>query len=159
MCVFLTSLLSVATVTNGLLAGVFFVFSCAVVPGLRRVDDRTFACAFQAINRAILNSWFLSVFIAAPVTGVACAALTIWKVSFMPTLIGAAAGGSLLTFAITAVKNVPLNNQLDRATLSSPEGLRVARQAFERPWTRWNLARTLTSLVAFGCFVVAGILA
>ena len=51
MSVLLTSMLSVATVTNGLLAGAFFVFSCAVVPGLRRVDDHTFVRAFQTIAR------------------------------------------------------------------------------------------------------------
>lgn len=78
MSVLLTSMLSVATVTNGLLAGAFFVFSCAVVPGLRRVDDHTFVRAFQTINRAILNGWFLSIFITAPITGVACAAFSVW---------------------------------------------------------------------------------
>lgn len=159
MSVLLTSMLSVATVTNGLLAGTFFVFSCAVVPGLRRVDDITYVGTFRAINRAILNGWFLLVFFAAPIIGVACAVLSVWNVPFSPPLICTAAGGSLLTFMITAVKNVPLNNQLDRVTLSRPEDLRVARQAFAPPWRRWNLARTLTSLVAFGCLVVAGIYA
>ena len=158
MSVLLTSMLSVATVTNGLLAGAFFVFSCAVVPGLRRVDDHTFMRAFQTINRAILNGWFLSIFITAPITGVACAAFSVWwNAPFPPALICTAAGGSLLTFIITAAKNVPLNTQLNRATCGNPEEIRAARQAFERSWGRWNFVRTLASVVALGCLVIAEI--
>jgi uncharacterized membrane protein len=33
------SVLLVAVISNGLLAGVFFVFACAVCPGFRRIDD------------------------------------------------------------------------------------------------------------------------
>ena len=95
MFALIAGVLAIATVVHGLLAGVFFVFACAVAPGLRRVDDRTFVCAFRAINRTILNGWFLSVFMAAPVAAIACAALSVWNASFSPVLMGAAAGGSL----------------------------------------------------------------
>ena len=47
------------------LAGLFFVFTCAIAPGFRHLDDATYAQAFRAINRAILNGWFLLVFFTA----------------------------------------------------------------------------------------------
>ncbi len=62
----LDALLIAAIVTNGLLAGLFFVFTCAIAPGFRHLDDATYVRAFRAINRAILNGWFLLVFFTAP---------------------------------------------------------------------------------------------
>src|SRR5690625_6898755 len=70
-------LLVVAIVANGLLAGLFFVFSIAISPGLRRVDDGTYVQAFQAINAAILNGRFLTVFFVAPIAAVVCVVLHI----------------------------------------------------------------------------------
>ena len=48
-----------ATVSMGLVAGVFGLYAHTIVPGLARTDDRTFVGAFQSIDRAILNPWFL----------------------------------------------------------------------------------------------------
>jgi uncharacterized membrane protein len=42
--------LVVATITTGLMAGVFAIYANAVMPGLRRSDDRTFVSAFQSID-------------------------------------------------------------------------------------------------------------
>src|SRR5688572_18427375 len=61
-----------ATLTMGLMAGVFGIFAHAIMPGLRDTDDRTFVAAFQSIDRAFMNPWFLSAFMGALVlTGVA----------------------------------------------------------------------------------------
>jgi uncharacterized membrane protein len=43
----------------GLVAGVFGLYAHTIMPGLGRTDDRTFVGAFQAIDRAIINPWFL----------------------------------------------------------------------------------------------------
>ena len=51
-----------ATVTAGLMAGLFYAFSISVMTGLGRVDDRTFVTAMQRINVAILNGWFALIF-------------------------------------------------------------------------------------------------
>src|SRR5699024_1895205 len=143
---------------NGLLAGAFFVFSCAVVPGLRRVADHTFVRAFQTINRAILNGWFLSIFITAPITGVACAAFSVWwNEPYPPTLVFAAAGASLPAFSISAANTVSLTTRLDRATCGNPDEIRSAGPASERSWGRWFFVRTLSSVVARGCLVIAEI--
>jgi uncharacterized membrane protein len=46
-------ILIAATMTMGLMAGVFGLYSNSIMPGLRRPDDRTFVAAFQAIDRRL----------------------------------------------------------------------------------------------------------
>ena len=41
------AVLIAATLTTGLMAGVFGIYSNAIMPGLRRTDDRTFVASFQ----------------------------------------------------------------------------------------------------------------
>lgn len=145
--------LAAALVSNGLLAGTFFAFSCAIVPGLRRVDDRTYVTAFRGINRAILNPWFLTVFLAAPLFAVAA-------VVFRPDGAGiwwpiAGAVAAIATFLITAVVNVPLNQRLDAAEVQTDAAMAAARLGFERRWNTAHLIRTLTSVGSVVFLVLA----
>lgn len=41
------------------MAGVFAIYANAVMPGLRRSDDRTFVGAFQSSDTVIINPLFL----------------------------------------------------------------------------------------------------
>jgi hypothetical protein len=43
----------------GLVAGVYGLYAHTIMPGLGRTDDRTFVGAFQSIDRAIINPWFM----------------------------------------------------------------------------------------------------
>lgn len=148
-----------AAVANGLLAGVFFAFACAVAPGFRHVDDAGYVQAFRSINRVILNGWFLLVFFAAPLTAVAYALLGTWQTNESAALSAwAGAACSALTFVITAARNVPLNTQLDRAAVSTASDRNVARERFEGRWNRWNLARTITSIGALMSVATASFL-
>ena len=54
-----------AAMTMGLMAGVFGIYANAIMPGLRRTDDRTFVAAFQSIDRAIINPAFMATFFGA----------------------------------------------------------------------------------------------
>jgi uncharacterized membrane protein len=54
-----------ATMAMGLTAGVFGIYGNAIMPGLRRTDDRTFVAAFQSIDRAIINPAFMATFFGA----------------------------------------------------------------------------------------------
>ena len=47
-----------ATVTAGLMAGLFAAFSYAIMPGLGKASDLAFVDGMQRINVAILNGWF-----------------------------------------------------------------------------------------------------
>ena len=55
-----TTLLISSTVATGLSAGLLYGFACAVMPGLKEVDDRAFVAVMQSVNRRILNGWFLA---------------------------------------------------------------------------------------------------
>ena len=64
-----------ATITMGLVTGAFALYAHTIMPGLKATDDRTFITAFQALDRAIINPWFMvGGFVGALVfTGVAAA--------------------------------------------------------------------------------------
>lgn len=153
------ALLVAAIMTNGLLAGLFFVFACAITPGFRDVDDATYVQAFQAINRTILNGWFLLVFFTAPLTAVVYPVLGVRQMhSVSPWLAGVGAICAVLTFLITAAGNVPQNNRLGRSAASNPTNFQAARRGFENRWNRWNLARTLTSTGALSSLTIVGVI-
>jgi uncharacterized membrane protein len=146
--------LVVATITTGLMAGVFAIYANAIMPGLRRTDDRTFVRAFQSIDTAIVNPLFLTTFLGALASaGVAALAhIPDGERSVLPWCIAAFA---LYLFAVvsTIAVNVPLNDGLKAA--GDPDrisDLAAVRERFDEPkWSRWNLARAVTSTAAFAC--------
>jgi uncharacterized membrane protein len=146
-----------AAVTVGLMAGLFAAFSYAVMPGLRRVDDRAFVAIMQRINVAIINPWFLVCFLGGLLFTALAGVLHLGGESraAVPWIV---AGFVLYawTLAITGRVNVPLNNALDAA--GPPEqiaDLPAVRGQFEARWVRWNTVRAVTSTAAFGCLVWA----
>ncbi|MGH3645957.1 MAG: DUF1772 domain-containing protein [Micromonosporaceae bacterium] len=146
-----------ATLTTGLMAGLFAAVSYSVMPGLRRTDDRTMVGAMRQINRAILNGWFALCFGGAFVFTALAAVLHLGRAP-LPWIVA----GLVLyvaTLGTTFGVNVPLNNQLDAAGVPDQASeLAAVRQRFEAPWTRWNLIRTVTNLAAFGCLTWALVL-
>src|SRR5690348_10132405 len=48
-----------ATITMGLITGAFALYAHTIMPGLKATDDRTFVTAFQSLDRAIINPWFM----------------------------------------------------------------------------------------------------
>jgi uncharacterized membrane protein len=141
----------VAAVTAaGLAAGLFYAYSCSVLPGLARADDRTFVEAMRGINIAIVNPVFMLSFLGAPLlAGVAVVA----HLRGGATLWWAVAAFALLVAVIvlTGVVHIPLNNALDAG---GNDYARV-RARFETSWVRWNLLRTAFAMAGFGCLVAA----
>ena len=146
-----TATLLAATVTTGVVAGLFYAFSICVMPGLRGTDDRTFVDVMQRVNVAILNGWFALCFGGALVcTGAAVVQSLsrrgeVWPVAAALTLY-------VVVLAITFAVNVPLNNRLQAA--GAPAGLSdpaAVRAAFEDLWVRWNVVRAVVSTAAFAC--------
>ena len=149
-------ILAAATVLTGLVAGLFQAFSYAVMPGLRRTDDATFVRAMRAINAAILNPWFLALFVGAPVLTVA-AGVVVFVDGARLGLAWVAAGlvCSLLTLGVTGRVNVPLNERLQADPIETHEEQRAARAAFERAWVRSNHIRSVASTAAAVALVIA----
>lgn len=146
-----------ATIVTGLMAGLYFAFSVAVMPGLGRSDDRTFVEAMQRINVAILNSWFGLAFGSALVLGVVAAVLH-RNGEGRPALPWITTGVVLyaISLLITMGLNVPLNNRL--ATAGAPDrihDLAAVRARFESVWVHWNVARTLVTTTSLVCLAWA----
>ncbi|MBB2915515.1 putative membrane protein [Streptosporangium becharense] len=146
-----------ATITTGLVAGLFYAYACSVMPGLSRTDDRTFVGTMQSINVAILNGWFAVCFLGAPVTTGVAAGLHLHREgrAALPW-IAAAFVLYAATIAVTAAVSVPMNNVLDAAGEPGRiADLPAVRRDFEAGWVRWNLVRAVTSAAAFACLVRA----
>ena len=150
-----------AVLSTGLAAGVFGLYSHTIMPGLRHTDDRTFVGAFQSMDRAIINPWFMAAFFGAPVlTGLAAALhLSKDKRHALPW-IGTAFVLDLTAVVITMAVNVPLNDALKAAGDPARIGdiAAVRRHFRESRWSAWNLVRTVTSTAAFGSLVAAAML-
>jgi uncharacterized membrane protein len=148
--------LVLATMSVGLMAGVFGLYAHTVMPGLRRTDDRTFVAAFQAMDRAIINPWFMiGGFLGGLVLPAAATILSVGVGPVLPWTI-AALGLYLVAFVITFAVNLPLNNGIKAAGDPDRADVAAVRQRFNEPrWVRWNLVRTVVSTVAFACLAWA----
>lgn len=152
-----TMTLIAATVTTGLMAGIYFAFSCAVMLGLAGTSDAAFIDTMQQINQKILNIWFLAVFLGSVALPAVAAVLTgidgdtgVLRWAIAATIF------AIVSFGITVGRNVPLNNALDNAgRVESISDVPQVREAFEEPWVRWNLYRTIASTLALVTLVRA----
>ncbi|MBL7259315.1 DUF1772 domain-containing protein [Actinoplanes sp. LDG1-01] len=137
--------------TTGLMAGVFGLYQHTVMVGLGRSDDRTFIGAFQALDRAIINPWFMLSFGGALLFTAVAAFLSPGR-QILPWVL-AALVLYIVVFGITVAVNVPMNDALKAA--GSPDtitDLAAVREAFnEARWVAFNLVRTIATTAAFGC--------
>ena len=146
------AVLIAATLTTGLMAGVFGIYSNAIMPGLRRTDDRTFVAAFQSVDRAIINPAFMATFLGALVLTVLAAALHLGDGRPLLPWIVAALILYLVVFVVTIRVNVPRNNEIKAAgDVDRIADLHGVRERFnEARWIRWNHLRAFASILAFG---------
>lgn len=141
-----------ATVSMGLVSGLFYGFAVSVMPGLKRTDDRTVIEVMQRINVAILNGWFVLGYIGAFLFTALALALHIPSDGreVLPPLI-AALVCYVVSMGVTNKVNIPLNNVLEKAGPVARIGDPAAvRRAFEGPWARANVWRTLLCTASVG---------
>jgi uncharacterized membrane protein len=156
-----TIALLAGTITMGLMAGVFGLYSHTIMRGLGGTDDRTFVGAFQAMDRAIMNPLFLSTFFGALLFSVVAAAVHL-RADARPALPWILVAGVLYlaTVVITMAVNVPLNDALKAA--GDPDRITdlasVRANFHEARWIAWNIVRTVATTVAFGCLAWALVL-
>ncbi|MTE12323.1 anthrone oxygenase family protein [Nocardia aurantiaca] len=163
MFAFRTAALVAATLSTGLIAGVFYAYATSVMTALGQSDDRTFIDVMQKINVVIINPWFMIGFMGTVGFTVLAAALHLGK-DTRTTLfwIGVALVLNMIAFGVTSGLNVPLNNQLANAGDVGRIGdLATVRSQFESSWVAWNIVRavihTLAFLVLMGALFVAGV--
>lgn len=153
--------LFVASVSTGLMAGVFDLYAHTIMPGLRRTDDRTFVGAFQAIDRAIINPLFISTFLGTlALIGAAAILHLVDGEAAVGTWIGAAFVLYLAVVAVTLTVHVPRNDGIKAA--GNPDHIddlaAVRRRFGEARWARWNHLRAVASTAAAGCLAWALVL-
>ena len=138
-----------ATLTTGLVAGAFVLYAHTLMPGLRRTDDRTFVAAFAALDRAIINPWFLiGGFLGAPVLTAVAAVAEIGEPTFVWVV--AALVLDLVAVGVTGAVHLPLNDALKAAADGGVDDPTAVRREFgESRWARWNLLRGVSSTAAF----------
>ena len=157
----LTQLLQVlAILFTALIAGLFYSYSCSVTPGLGRLSDSEYLRAMQSINRAILNPWFFVSFMGTLVTLPLSAWMTYQSVgagSMFYLILAATLVYTFGTFAVTLFGNIPLNQMLDNFAIgnSTAQEIKEMRSAFEGPWNRLNLMRTIANIISLLLFIVA----
>lgn len=150
-----TPVLTAAIVLGGLQAGTYYTWASGVMPGLGRVDDRTFVHALQQMNLAIVNPVFLASFLGAPALAAAAILTTSGSARWW---VVAGAGLAVATVVVTGALNVPLNDALAAAgPVDTIRDLAGVRADFESAWRRWNVVRTLTSTASVAALAVAAL--
>lgn len=147
-------LLLATTVLAALMAGLFYSWSCSVIPGLARVPDTVYLSAMYAFNRAIQNPLFFVGFLGTAILLPFCA----WNSGPQRGLVlGALACYWVGVMGVTMLGNVPLNNLLNRAapTAVSTEEMAQLRRSFEGPWVRLHSVRTCASFITLVLLVLA----
>lgn len=143
------------------MTGFLFAFAVVVMPGIKNLEDREFLSSFQAIDRVIQNNnpLFMVMWLGSTLSLIVAAAMAIKYESGLDRvlLVAAALASVLLIQLPTMTINIPLNNQvqaLDVKTLDT-DAARLAREEFESRWNRWNVIRTVISILILATLLAA----
>ena len=149
--------LGAAVIGMGLLAGLIFAFTVAVMPGLTAAHDRTLVDAMQEMAD---NPVFPLTFLVAP----ALAVVALVKARELgPEERSAGSSPASRSMRVTAVVtfgiHIPLNDDLvkegDPAQIQT---LAAVHDDFATPWVARNIVRSLASTAAFGVLAWALVL-
>lgn len=154
-----TLVLLLSTVSTALIGGLFYAYSCSVIPGLARLSDASFLQAMQSINRAILNPLFFISFMGTLII----LPISVWFFREQAMVFYLLLAATLLyfggVFLVTIIGNVPLNNLLDAADLGKLDatGLTALREKFEPGWNLFHRIRTIASFICIVLVAYAAI--
>ncbi|MEL6100441.1 MAG: anthrone oxygenase family protein [Pseudomonadota bacterium] len=136
-----------------LVAGVFFAFSDFVMRSLADIEAQHGMVAMQSINRKVYRSGFLPLLMGlGPILiGVLVASLAMTDLPGREWLTAGAAIYLVGVIGVTVLGNVPMNKRLDRGTLAADYW-----PHYQVNWTILNHVRTVASIIAAFCFLIAG---
>ena len=156
MGVVIDGLLWLAALGNGLVGGLFFAFSTFIMRALANLPQDKGVSAMVEINRVILRSLFMPLFVGTTLASAALAVIGALHMGEPGSVLMLIGGVSYVVgmFLCTMVLNVPLNNELDRVDPAGAVAGPVWARYLER-WTVWNHVRTLASLLASALFIGA----
>jgi uncharacterized membrane protein len=143
-----------AALGSAIMGGVYFAFSTFIMRALGERPPAEGMAAMVAIDRVILRSLFMPVFMG---TAVLSLILALYGGFVRTEASGWLMSGALAYLAghiwLTMAYNVPLNNALDRADPAA-DNEALWRHYLVR-WTQWNHVRTIACLLAAGLFIGA----
>ena len=152
-------ILILTTVCTALIAGLFYSYSCSVVPALKLLTDSEYIASMQSINKAIQNPvFFISFFgtllllpISAYMNYVQHPPLRFWL------LLTAAILYLIAVFGVTVFGNIPLNNALEKFNLinATKDSISLQRAMFEGRWNSLNMIRTIFSILSLILTIIA----
>jgi uncharacterized membrane protein len=142
---------------SGLVAGLFYSYSCSVNPGLKMLKDSGYLKAMQSINIAIQNPVFFITFVGL----VILLPITAYKLYQQPgdgfiLFMIATVVYVIGVFGLTMFCNVPLNNRLAAFSIdtASETDLAAMRHIFEKPWNSYHTIRTISAIASFALLIV-----
>jgi uncharacterized membrane protein len=152
--------LASATVAMGLIAGLYFAWAVAVMPGLAGLDDLAFVDAAQQLDDAIRSPLFFVIFAA----GFALTGAGIYLSGRLgarqaiPWIVAA-----LVLYGIQSLITMGIHEPLNQDLVDAGDPSRIAdlagvREAFEDEWVAWHIVRTVLSIAALGSLAYALIL-
>ena len=144
-------ILFIAILLTGLSSGLFYAWTVSVIPGTRKVTDIIYLETMQSINRAILNPAFMVIFLGSLIFLFVSTFQHNQSGVIFWILLTAMLAYLLGTFGITALGNVPLNNELDVMYLGALNIQQLAefRNHYELKWNRLHYIRTFFSVLSF----------
>ena len=149
----ITALLWFCVLGCALMGGVYFAFSAFIMTALKD-SGMAGVTAMNAVNRVILKSLFMPLFLGTTLASGALAVIGLLRFDD-PRALWMISGGVLYVagmFGVTMLFNVPLNNALMNVTAESRTGMAIWNDYLRR-WTRWNHVRTLACLGAAALFL------
>lgn len=138
---------ALCTVSIGLMAGIYLIFSNTIMLSLKAFDNS--AMVMVRINKIILNPIFKFIFFFSAVSSGYLAFLgedlhVMYRVGCLIFFIN--------TFLVTLFKNVPLNNKLLEAIEYDNKTIDEVWNMYLVSWVKWNHVRTVSALLA-SCLV------
>jgi uncharacterized membrane protein len=149
-----------ATFLTGLIAGLFYSYSCSVNLGLAKLRDIEYLKAMKSINKAILNPWFFLSFIGSLVAIPLSTTLYYYNAGVDASfylLLSASLTYIVGVFGVTIRGNVPLNEELDGFNIEQAAipDITLKRKSFEKPWNKFHFVRSIANVAAFVFLLVA----
>lgn len=141
---------------SGIIGGIYFAFSTFIMTSLGSISTESGVAAMNAIDRVIVRSLFMPVFLGMVIVSAVLVILAIrqWSIGSGSLIIAGALLYVVASFISTIVFNVPLNDKL--ATFQGNEAAAAEFWAvYLKDWTFWNHVRTIASLASSVAFMAA----
>jgi len=143
-------------VSAGVGSGMMVVFSTGVMQGLGQLSSSEAVRAMQAINVAVINPMFLSVFMGTGVYALILAMMNLFGSSATnPWLLAGAVVYMVGVVFVTIGGNVPLNDAL--ATINADGAGPETWTRYARPWLLWNHLRAAAGSLAALLLILAAL--